>query len=147
MTADKNSEAALAHIYKVLEKRKKYPKDMGFYPFRWHDKTKLKTPWLEDYLALREDNGGKSPLNSYLHEAGADSFSLADRSRGSLLGLMLGDALGMPLEFSKRDTQHVSDLEKGGPFNLDRGYWTDDSSLAFCTAYSLSNVPASIHGI
>jgi ADP-ribosyl-[dinitrogen reductase] hydrolase len=138
MTADKNTEAALAHIYKVLEKRKKYPEDMGFYPFRWHDKAKLKTPWLEDYLELREDNVDKCALNSYLHEAGADSSSLADRSRGSLLGLMLGDALGMPLEFSKRDTKHVSDLEKGGPFNLDRGYWTDDSSLAFCTAYSLS---------
>ncbi|WP_218147412.1 ADP-ribosylglycohydrolase family protein [Duganella sp. CF517] len=89
-------------------------------------------------MDLRDDNAGKSALNNFLRETGADSFPLADRSRGALLGLMLGDALGMPLEFSKRDTKHVSDLEKGGPFNLERGYWTDDSSLAFCTAYSLS---------
>ena len=138
MTTDKNPGAALEKIYRVLEKQKKYPKDMGFHPFRWHDRTKLKTPWLENYLDLRDDNAGKSALSSFLREAGADSSPLADRSRGALLGLMLGDALGMPLEFSKRDTKHVSDLEKGGPFNLDCGYWTDDSSLAFCTAYSLS---------
>nr|WP_315401215.1 ADP-ribosylglycohydrolase family protein [uncultured Duganella sp.] len=138
MTADKQTEAALEQIYKVLEKRKKYPKDMGFYPFRWHDKTKLKTPWLENYLDLRDDKASTGELDRYLREAGADATSLADRSRGALLGLMLGDALGMPLEFSKRDSRHVTDLEKGGPFNLDRGYWTDDSSLAFCTAYSLS---------
>lgn len=138
MNADIENSDTLTRIYDTLEKQKKYPEDMGFYPFRWHDKTKLKTPWLEEYLDLREKNTDKKSLNSFLRESGADSSSLADRSRGALMGLMLGDALGMPLEFSARDVKHVSGLEKGGPFNLNRGYWTDDSSLAFCTAYSLS---------
>jgi len=111
---------------------------MGFHPFRWHDSTKLKTPWLEGYLDLRGKTADKNALYEYLRRAGADSSELADRSRGATMGLMLGDALGMPLEFGARDARHVSGLEKGGPFNLERGYWTDDSSLAFCTAYSLS---------
>ena len=111
---------------------------MGFFPLRWHDSTKLKTPWLEGYLDLRRKISDKTALSEYLRDAGADSSALADRSRGAMMGLMLGDALGMPLEFSARDAKHVYGLEKGGPFNLKRGYWTDDSSLAFCTAYSLS---------
>jgi ADP-ribosyl-[dinitrogen reductase] hydrolase len=127
----------LAVVQVSLEQRKKYPADMGFHPLRWHDSTKLKTPWLEGYLDLRRKISDKTALYEYLRDAETDSSALADRSRGAMMGLMLGDALGMPLEFSKRDTRHVSDLEKGGPFNLDRGYWTDDSSLAFCTAYSL----------
>jgi len=138
MSENLTDDEMLAVVQASLEKRKKYPADMGFHPLRWHDSTKLKTPCLEGYLDLRRKISDKTALVEYLRDAGADSSALADRSRGAMMGLMLGDALGMPLEFSARDTKHVSDLEKGGPFNLDRGYWTDDSSLAFCTAYSLS---------
>lgn len=138
MSEDLTDAEMLALVQASLEKRKKYPPDMGFHPFRWHDPTKLKTPWLEGYLDLRGKISDQNALNKYLCDAVADSSALADRSRGAMMGLMLGDALGMPLEFSARDAKHVSDLEKGGPFNLERGYWTDDSSLAFCTAYSLS---------
>lgn len=64
-----------------------------------------------------------------MKHSGADSSLRADSARGAIMGLMIGDALGMPLEFSERDQFTVSGLTAGGVFNLDAGYWTDDSSM------------------
>ena len=63
---------------------------------------------------------------------------LADRAYGAMLGLAIGDALGAPLEFSRRDSLPVvSELIGGGPFGLRAGEWTDDMSMALCLADSL----------
>jgi ADP-ribosylglycohydrolase len=60
------------------------------------------------------------------------------RYRGSLLGLAVGDALGVPLEFKKPGTfSPVNDLVGGGVFGLAAGQWTDDTSMALCLAESL----------
>lgn len=76
-------------------------------------------------------------------------IKLIERFRGSLLGLAIGDALGAPIEFEKRDTYTpVSAYRAGGPFNLKEGQWTDDTSLALCLGFSLVEkrdfVPADI---
>lgn len=61
-----------------------------------------------------------------------------DAAKGILLGLAVGDALGTTLEFSARDSlPPVTDLVGGGPFNLDPGVWTDDTSMALCLGESL----------
>ena len=61
-----------------------------------------------------------------------------DRAKGALVGLALGDALGTTLEFAPRDTKPpVTGLVGGGPFGLDPGAWTDDTSMALCLAESL----------
>lgn len=63
---------------------------------------------------------------------------LMDRFKGALLGLAVGDALGVPAEFQPKGSfPPVKDMVGGGPFNLPPGYWTDDTSLALCTAQSL----------
>ncbi|WP_245330420.1 ADP-ribosylglycohydrolase family protein [Bradyrhizobium sp. AS23.2] len=63
---------------------------------------------------------------------------IEDRAYGAMLGLAVGDALGVPLEFSERDTRpHVSEMIGGGPFSLKPGEWTDDTSMALCLADSL----------
>ncbi len=59
------------------------------------------------------------------------------RFRGSLLGLAAGDALGTTLEFSGRGPHDLTDMVGGGPFDLDPGAWTDDTSMALCLADSL----------
>jgi ADP-ribosylglycohydrolase len=60
------------------------------------------------------------------------------RYEGALLGLAAGDALGTTVEFQAPGTfPPVSDIVGGGPFNLKRGAWTDDTSLALCLAESL----------
>ncbi len=61
-----------------------------------------------------------------------------DRFRGCLLGLATGDALGTTLEFRKPGTfQTIDDMRGGGPFRLEPGQWTDDTSMALCLATSL----------
>ena len=61
-----------------------------------------------------------------------------DRSRGCLLGLAVGDAVGTTLEFkSPRSFNPINDMVGGGPFQLKAGEWTDDTSMALCLATSL----------
>ena len=64
--------------------------------------------------------------------------TLQDRYRGCLLGLAVGDALGTTLEFKPPGTfTPLTDMVGGGPFNLQPGQWTDDTSMALCLAESL----------
>ena len=61
-----------------------------------------------------------------------------DRFRGCLLGLAAGDALGTTLEFKLPGTfRPIDDMVGGGPFKLEPGQWTDDTSMALCLAESL----------
>ena len=61
-----------------------------------------------------------------------------DRFHGSLLGLAVGDAVGTTVEFRPRGTfPPVTGMAGGGPFNLQPGEWTDDTSMALCLATSL----------
>lgn len=64
---------------------------------------------------------------------------IKDRFQGAILGLAVGDALGVPLEFKDPGTfQPVEDMIGGGPFDLLPGMWTDDTSMALCLAESLT---------
>ena len=67
-----------------------------------------------------------------------DDPTLLDRYRGALLGLACGDAVGTTVEFSPRGSfALLTDMQGGGPFQLERGKWTDDTSMALCLAESL----------
>ena len=60
------------------------------------------------------------------------------RFRGCLLGLAVGDAVGTTVEFRPRGSfPPITDMMGGGPFDLNPGQWTDDTSLALCLAESL----------
>lgn len=59
----------------------------------------------------------------------------------ALFGLAVGDALGVPVEFKNRDYLKrfpVTDMMEYGSHRQPKGTWSDDSSLAFCLAESLS---------
>lgn len=61
-----------------------------------------------------------------------------DRIRGCLLGLAVGDAVGTTVEFQPRGSfPPLTDMTGGGPFELEPGQWTDDTSMALCLATSL----------
>jgi ADP-ribosylglycohydrolase len=65
-----------------------------------------------------------------------------DRLKGMFFGLVVGDALGTTLEFKDRDTyEHITDMVGGGPFNLQPGEWTDDTSMALALAQTLIDHP------
>ncbi|MFN9498325.1 MAG: ADP-ribosylglycohydrolase family protein [Erythrobacteraceae bacterium] len=62
-------------------------------------------------------------------------WNIYDRARGCLLGLAVGDAVGTTLEFRLRDSyDHITDMVGGGPFGLEPGTWTDDTSMALALA-------------
>ena len=58
-----------------------------------------------------------------------------------LLGVAVGDALGVPVEFMSREEiaqNPVRDMTGFGTYNLPPGSFSDDSSLTFCLAESLA---------
>lgn len=69
-----------------------------------------------------------------------NEMARSDRISGGLLGLLVGDALGVPVEFSSRE-QRLADPVTGvrafGSHNQPAGTWSDDGSLTLCTASSL----------
>lgn len=61
-----------------------------------------------------------------------------DRAVGALVGLAAGDAVGTTVEFKAPGTfTPLTDMVGGGPFGLERGRWTDDTSMAMCLAESI----------
>jgi len=60
--------------------------------------------------------------------------------RAALLGLAVGDALGVPVEFesrARRKLDPVVTMRAYGTHNQPAGTWSDDASLTFCLAESL----------
>lgn len=63
---------------------------------------------------------------------------LRERFQGALLGLAVGDALAAHTQFRKPGSfVPVGDLLGGGPFDVPRGAWTDDTAMALLFATSL----------
>ncbi|MBR2612380.1 MAG: ADP-ribosylglycohydrolase family protein [Clostridia bacterium] len=59
-----------------------------------------------------------------------------------MLGLAVGDALGVPVEFSSReelDMHPVTDMRGWGTYPVPEGTWSDDTSMALATLDSLKH--------
>ena len=58
-----------------------------------------------------------------------------------MLGHAVGDALGVPVEFSNRsslEAHPVTGMRGFGTYNVPAGTWSDDTSMSLCTLESLS---------
>lgn len=65
-------------------------------------------------------------------------MTIQERYRGTMMGLAIGDALGVPAEFKPRGSfSKITEIIGGGPFNLNPGEWTDDTTMALILAQSL----------
>jgi ADP-ribosyl-[dinitrogen reductase] hydrolase len=65
---------------------------------------------------------------------------MQDKVLGGLWGAIIGDALGVPVEFMSREQVRrnpITGMRGYGTFNLPPGSWSDDSSLLLCTVESL----------
>jgi len=63
---------------------------------------------------------------------------LRSRFQGALVGLAVGEALAAPAVYGRPGSfPPVRDLLGGGPHDLPRGAWGDDTALALCVARSL----------
>lgn len=60
---------------------------------------------------------------------------------GALWGLVVGDCLGSPIQFTEKDRHPwITEMVYCPVFGTPAGYWTDDSSMAFCVAESLARL-------
>lgn len=58
---------------------------------------------------------------------------LKNRAKGALWGLVIGDCLGSPIQFSEKDNHpFITEMVPCEIFRTPAGYWTDDASMAFC---------------
>jgi ADP-ribosyl-[dinitrogen reductase] hydrolase len=56
-----------------------------------------------------------------------------DKVKGMLWGLIVGDALGSPIQFTDKDNHPwITEMEYCPVFNVPAGFWTDDGSMAMC---------------
>jgi len=65
---------------------------------------------------------------------------MANDIRRAFLGLIVGDALGVPVEFVDREklkSSPIKDMTGYGTYNQPPGTWSDDTSLTLCTIESL----------
>ena len=66
-------------------------------------------------------------------------MSHINRLKGTFYGLIVGDALGGPLEFKDRDTRPLlTEMAEIKHFDLPPGSWSDDTSMMLCIAESLT---------
>ena len=66
---------------------------------------------------------------------------MRDKILGGVLGLCVGDALGVPVEFESRESLRsnpVTDMRGYGTYNQPAGTWSDDTSMTICLMDSLS---------
>ena len=73
-------------------------------------------------------------------EVAVGKNSLRKKSIGGIVGVAVGDALGVPVEFMSRSVlkaDQVTDMLGHGTHNQPKGTWSDDSSLTFCLVESL----------
>lgn len=69
-----------------------------------------------------------------------NTISTTDRIMGGLWGAMIGDALGVPVEFTSREERRhdpVTGMRGYGTHHQPSGTWADDSSLLLCTVEAL----------
>lgn len=63
--------------------------------------------------------------------------------KSGMMGLIVGDALGVPVQFMEREEIRnrpeglVTGMEAGGVYQMPKGTWSDDSSMALATLVSL----------
>ncbi|MFS0780541.1 ADP-ribosylglycohydrolase family protein [Bacillus sp. 1P06AnD] len=61
-----------------------------------------------------------------------------EQIRGALIGFLTGDALGVPVEFLKRDSYpEVTGMRGYGTHNMPPGTWSDDGSMTLSMTESL----------
>ena len=56
---------------------------------------------------------------------------------GAIMGLIVGDALGVPFEFKQRDIFRCDGMMGFGTYNQPPGTWSDDSSMTLATIDSI----------
>ena len=88
------------------------------------------------------------PNDVYFDGAPCEYYEKADDKPLSLiLGVAVGDALGVPVEFQRRGTFLVTGMQGYGTHNQPSGTWSDDTSLTLALADGLLANSLNLEGI
>lgn len=104
------------------------------------DQTEFVRTWTPQVAALLSQGMARKAQDDPLFETSTLSAARNVRERflGAMLGLAAGDALAAATQYRTPGSfAPVGDLLGGGPFDLPRGGWSDDTSMALCLAESL----------
>lgn len=103
-----------------------YDIDCGCFMYKKHEGAKLACVRLEDEMIFYQDpKESKNEQNLYLD---------------GIMGLVVGDALGVPVEFSDRKERKqdpVKEMRGYGTYPVPKGSWSDDSSMALASLSAL----------
>ena len=72
------------------------------------------------------------------YKSSKEDSQTMEKIYNGLIGLIVGDAIGAPVEFLERDSFHLTGMVGYGTHNVPPGTWTDDSSMALATAESIA---------
>lgn len=73
-------------------------------------------------------------------------MSNVDIIKGAILGHVIGDMAGVPVEFVPREKllmHPVDQILSNGTHHMPKGTWSDDSSMMLCTLISIIEKPGS----
>lgn len=95
-----------------------------------------------DWAALAGP-GGRPILTAPATRPYNERVETQERILGGLLGAVTGDALGVPVEFLRREelrSNPVREMRGWGTHSQPRGTWSDDTSMALCLAESITTL-------
>ena len=78
--------------------------------------------------------------NNGVEKREISNIDLDERLKGAFFGFFVGDALGVPVEFMRREElkkNKVTDMREFGSHNQEKGTWSDDSSMVIATMDSI----------
>ncbi len=136
-----SGEAALDELNRVWQQSPR-SKSWDWIPETPAQNTYVRT-WVPEAPAALEAVPGTTPLAEEVDplledETLAAARGVRSRFLGALSGLATGDALAAATQYRRPGTfSPVGDLLGGGPFDLPRGGWSDDTAMALCLADSL----------
>lgn len=141
---DDNGNPVSEETASLVRERRRIPPDLRFPPSsgKFCDSPAARAnDWLLNYFTLRGAQKVFTPaeLVDYFGGVGMEYSRTLDRFRGALVGTAIGDAFGTTLEFKPKGSfTPITEMQGGGPFNLEKGQWTDDTSMMYCLAHSLT---------
>ena len=67
---------------------------------------------------------------------------MENKIKASIMGFAIGDAMGVPIEFTERnffENRFIKEMIGYGTYNVPEGTWSDDTSLMLATLDSIAN--------
>ena len=83
---------------------------------------------------------GARLVNIPVYQKERERKKMENKFYNGIIGLVVADAVGVPVEFRDRDTYEVTEMRGYGTYNQPPGTWSDDSSMTLATVESIGRL-------